>query len=65
MSDQELIESHDEVARNTVVGIDYYLRELQRRDLARSARAANRVAACSIALAVVSLFVAVAAIVTG
>jgi hypothetical protein len=38
LSDDELVAMHDENAKNTVVGIDYYLNELQRRELSRQAK---------------------------
>lgn len=33
-SDQELIEEHDRLSEDTIVGTDYYLQELARRDAA-------------------------------
>jgi hypothetical protein len=42
LSDDELVAMHDENAKNTVVGIDYYLNELQRRELSRQAKASYR-----------------------
>lgn len=33
-SDQELIEEHDRLSEHTIVGADYYLQELARRDAA-------------------------------
>jgi len=38
LSDAELVEHHDEIADGTVVGISYYLAELQRRQADRQAR---------------------------
>jgi hypothetical protein len=35
LSDNELIEEHDRLARTTIVGVDYYLNELSRRDALR------------------------------
>lgn len=32
LSDEELIENHDNVAKHTQVGVDHYLREIARRD---------------------------------
>jgi hypothetical protein len=31
-SDEELIERHDRLAKDTIVGVNYYLEELARRD---------------------------------
>jgi hypothetical protein len=35
LSDSDLIAEHDRLAQSTVVGVDYYLNELARRDQAR------------------------------
>ncbi|MBK5211155.1 MAG: hypothetical protein JJE36_02405 [Coriobacteriia bacterium] len=42
MTDEELICAHDECAKNTSVGVSYYLDELQRRSIERSNRLMNR-----------------------
>jgi len=39
LSDEDLIHEHDETARSTVVGTNYYLDELARRESKRSADA--------------------------
>jgi len=38
LSDDDLITEHDELAGNTVVGTDYYLNELVRRETERQGR---------------------------
>lgn len=38
LSDEQLIEQHDQLAQNTVVGISYYLEELERRQVERQGR---------------------------
>jgi len=38
LSDEQLIEQHDQLAKNTVVGISYYLSELERRQVERQGR---------------------------
>jgi hypothetical protein len=38
LSDEQLIEEHDRTATNTVVGISYYLDEIQRREVDRQQR---------------------------
>ena len=42
MSDKELRERHDQVARHTQVGLQWYLDELRRREVARQTRALVR-----------------------
>ena len=39
LTDEELIERHDKDAKNTVVGVDYYLEELRYREQSRIAQA--------------------------
>jgi hypothetical protein len=39
ISDEQLVEEHDAHAQHTGVGIDYFLNELQRRELSRQATA--------------------------
>lgn len=36
LSDEELVRRHDREAEGTVVGVDYYLDELHRRDVERT-----------------------------
>jgi hypothetical protein len=38
LSDEQLIEQHDQLAKNTIVGISYYLSELERRPVERQGR---------------------------
>ncbi len=42
MSDEQLIEKHDELARHTQVGTQHYLNELSRRDSDRATRSMVR-----------------------
>jgi hypothetical protein len=43
-SDEALVESHDRLAKNTVVGTAYFQEELQRRERAAVMAATNRLA---------------------
>lgn len=61
-SDAELIEAHDTHAVHTVVGVNYYLDELHRRDLMRATRASQRLAAGSLLLSVIATVAAVLAL---
>lgn len=62
--DERLIELHDEIAGNTnVLGINYYLAELQRRDTARAMQASHKLATRAYWLAVVNGVVAVVAVI--
>lgn len=38
LSDEELIERYNEHAQHTIVGIDYYMEEIQRRETEKSNR---------------------------
>jgi hypothetical protein len=42
MTDEELVKRHDEDAKSTVTGANYYLDELARRDTQRTAEAVRR-----------------------
>jgi hypothetical protein len=44
MTDDDLIAEHDQRARNTVVGTDYYVEELDRRSRERATEASQRLA---------------------
>ncbi|MFS8103460.1 hypothetical protein LFM09_40675 [Lentzea alba] len=44
MTDEEIEKVHDGHAKNTAVGINYYLDELSRRSFERAAAASNRAA---------------------
>lgn len=66
MSDDELVAEHDRVAKNTMVGLNYYLEELTRREFVRSsaaalreARAARRLALANAGVAIVAVLVAI------
>ena len=63
VSDDDLIEKHDAQAKNTSVGVDYYLEELNRRSRERATDASNKLAARSFWLSVVSSITSVAALV--
>jgi hypothetical protein len=62
LSDDELIRRHDQQAMNTVVGIDYYLNELARRDTARQTATIRRLTWTIFAFTVVIAVVTVWAI---
>jgi hypothetical protein len=59
-SDEKLIEEHDSKAPNTVVGVDYYLQELRRRDAARQG---DRMERLTIAIAAMTAVVTIATLV--
>jgi len=40
-SDADLVRGHDEAAQHTVVGVNYFLDELRRRDVARAVRSSQ------------------------
>ena len=42
LSDEQLVRGHDDQARGTVVGVNYYLAELRHRDLKRLAEGQQR-----------------------
>jgi hypothetical protein len=63
LSEQELIDQHDAQAQHTIVGISYFLDELRRREAMASARAANRLAIASMGLSVISVVIAIVALV--
>ncbi len=62
-SDERLVEFHDEAARNTGVGVNYYLDELKRRDTERAMQASHKLATRAYWLAVINGAVAVAALI--
>lgn len=64
-SDAELIAEHDEVAKLTAMGTQYYLDELLRRADERAAQASMRLALASTVLAAVAVVIAVVALVAG
>lgn len=70
ISYDQLIQIHDQLTGNTVVGIQYYLDELKRRDLQdvadrseRLAQSVHRLTAVSTFAAVVALLVSIMALV--
>ena len=44
LPDQQLVAEHDDHARNTIVGVNYFLAELRHRDLKRLAESQQRAA---------------------
>ena len=63
MSDEKVIAHHDSTAEHTLVGTNYWMDELERRSRERSTRASNRVALASFISSVVSVLIAVGALV--
>ena len=51
LSDEQLIAEHDEKARHTVTGTDYYVEELDRRSRNRAAAASQSAAEAAVDLA--------------
>jgi hypothetical protein len=62
MSDDELIRTYDQVAENTMVGLDWYREELNRRVYERDAVAMQRLTLWTVRLAVVGIGVAIVAL---
>ncbi|NYG05708.1 hypothetical protein BJ986_000195 [Phycicoccus badiiscoriae] len=58
----DLVRLHDEVAPHTMVGVDYYLEELQRRDFVRAAESSEKLARAAAWLSVVSAAASVLAL---
>jgi hypothetical protein len=65
LSDDELVAIHDEISQSTVVGLDYCLNGIQRRELSRQAQAAHRLSIVSGVLAAVAAVVAIIALLAG
>jgi cytochrome c oxidase assembly factor CtaG len=40
--DDDLVQEHDELAKHTIVGVDYYLEELRRREAKRQTNSMRR-----------------------
>ena len=59
-SDEQLTEEHDRIAKNTVVGVDYYLNELRRRE---SARREKVMVGLTIVIAAMTLVVTIATVI--
>ena len=59
-SDEQLTEEHDRIAKNTVVGVDYYLNELRRRE---SARREKVMVGLAIVIAAMTLVVTIATVI--
>ncbi|HEV3051318.1 MAG TPA: hypothetical protein VGX50_13475 [Longimicrobium sp.] len=66
MTDEQVVEAHDGLAPNTVVGVNYYLDELTRREFVRAseaalteARSARRLAGANAIVAAVAVIIAV------
>ena len=62
LSDEELIEWHDQLAGATTVGVNYYLAELQRRTVERQGRLMIRLTWVIAALTAVNVVAVVASL---
>lgn len=62
LSDNQLIDLHDEVAQSTVAGVNYYLDEFRRRQMAAAMRSSHRVAAAAVLLSAVGTIAGVLAL---
>lgn len=62
MTDEQVVEAHDDLALNTTVGTAYYLDELTRREFVRTSEAALDQACSAHRLAGVNAFVAAVAV---
>jgi hypothetical protein len=63
LTDDEIISRHDVIARNTSVGVNFYLDELRRREQARAIAASNRLARAAFWLTVANTALALVAII--
>jgi hypothetical protein len=63
MSDDQLVQVHDEIATNTSGGVDYYLAELRHRDLARQTAVMKRLTWCITLLTVANVILTGVAVV--
>jgi len=61
MTDADLIAAHDKLSESTVVGIDYFLEELYRRELERSGK---RMLYCTYAITAMTVVTTVATVVS-
>jgi CHASE3 domain sensor protein len=61
MSDAELIATHDALARNTSVGINYYLDEIERRERERAAKESQKLARAAFVVSIVGTILSVIA----
>lgn len=61
LKDEELITQHDSHAQNTMVGVNYYLDELDRRSRERAVQASDRLARSSFRLTIASTVLSVVA----
>jgi hypothetical protein len=59
LSDAELVEQHDMLAKGTVIGVNYYLAELERRRADRQSRLMIRLTMVVTALTVVNMVVVI------
>jgi hypothetical protein len=63
LTDDEIISRHDVAARNTSVGVNFYLDELRRREQVRAIEASNRLARRAFWLGVTNTVLALAAVI--
>jgi hypothetical protein len=63
MSDEELVTAHDDAAPLTMVGLDWYRQELNRRAAERDTAAMQRLTLWTVRLAAVSTVAAILALV--
>lgn len=64
LSDEQLIQEHDEKAKNTVVGINYYIDELDRRSRDRSEKAMFKLTIVSTVTSILAIILSIIAIFT-
>ena len=62
LTDEQLIQEHDDKAKNTVVGTQYYMDELDRRSRDRNEKAMLKLTIVSTVTSIVAIIIAVIAI---
>lgn len=62
LTDEELIKEHDNKAKNTVAGTQYYIDELDRRSRDRNERAMLKLTIVSTATSIIAITISVIAI---
>jgi len=62
LTDEQVQQRHDEASEHTVVGTDYWMKELERRWREKSDRVNGRLARASFILSAVSVVIAIGAL---
>jgi len=62
LTDEQLIQEHDEKAKNTVAGTQYYIDELARRSRDRNEKAMLKLTIVGIATSIIAIVISIVAI---